>query len=735
MTIDTYEPCPCGSGKKIKFCCCSDITGELGKVIQKLQGQQRVAALGQIDTLITAHGNRAALMALKATVQIQIGQTENAAETADVFVRDHPENCIALALLSMVEMNRSGALAAIEPLQRALQRTGSTMPEIVYETVSMLAQALLLEGHVLPARAHLMLQGALSRWEDKEAAEILAQINRSPQLPLLLKVSPQFDECAEGAPYKAEFDATLDVATNGRWLAAVERFTALSERAPDDPGIFRNLGILQGCLGNLPEAVAAYRKYASFDDKVDREEAVKAEAVAQLLDSSLEKDSIEVVNVRYPVKDTDALVERFDAETCVTRMPVDPSQFAPEDGPPPKGIYWLLDRPMPQTGVGIELDKVPLVVGNVFLYGRETDREARLEFILSKTHDFDAKTKALTDVAGGLLDQATDSEPVSEIPADEAALSQQWCLPKDTPPEHHVALIDQQRRKMILDRWPACPLAALDGKTPQQVKDDPAYCVRLLAAVWLLEFTGEQQAWDFDYNELRTTLGLPTIPPIDPSGLDVATMPLVHLSRLTADRLSDEQLLLAHRLAIAYSIRKATRSTGLEIIARESLNGNVDKAAVYGALASTTQDSSEAIKWLQDAQATMRQNKQSPAMWLIAELNWRFLRHEARECERLIQEIRSRHMNEPGIGQMLVELLVRFGVISPEGVPAGSPPGSATAMHDMAAAGATTPPSGPGGAAAGGPAANEGLLRPGTPTQKPAGPPAEKPSIWLPGME
>ena len=29
MPIDKYQPCPCGSGKKIKFCCSADIVAEL----------------------------------------------------------------------------------------------------------------------------------------------------------------------------------------------------------------------------------------------------------------------------------------------------------------------------------------------------------------------------------------------------------------------------------------------------------------------------------------------------------------------------------------------------------------------------------------------------------------------------------------------------------------------------------------------------------------------------------
>ena len=37
MAIDTYAPCPGGTGKKIKFCC-SELVGDLERVYGELDG-------------------------------------------------------------------------------------------------------------------------------------------------------------------------------------------------------------------------------------------------------------------------------------------------------------------------------------------------------------------------------------------------------------------------------------------------------------------------------------------------------------------------------------------------------------------------------------------------------------------------------------------------------------------------------------------------------------------------
>ena len=50
------------------------------------------------------------------------------------------------------------------------------------------------------------------------------------------------------------------------------------------------------------------------------------------------------------------------------------------------------------------------------------------------------------------------------------------------------------------------------------------------------------------------------------------------------------------------------------------------------------------------------------------------------EASRLIDHVQSRHMEEPGVGEAMMQLLVRLGIIRPDGTPAGPPPGPAAPM-------------------------------------------------------
>ena len=50
MAIDTYAPCPGGTGKKIKFCC-ADLVGDLEQLDKLVEGDQISAALDQVKRL------------------------------------------------------------------------------------------------------------------------------------------------------------------------------------------------------------------------------------------------------------------------------------------------------------------------------------------------------------------------------------------------------------------------------------------------------------------------------------------------------------------------------------------------------------------------------------------------------------------------------------------------------------------------------------------------------------
>ena len=708
MTVDPYQPCPCGSSKKIKFCCCGDIVEELEKVLRMVEGEQRLACLQRIDQLLTKYPGRAALLSFKVMLHFQLDQLEQVEQTVNIFLEKSPDNPVALAQSAMLKATQGGALAGVEALQRAIELCDQFLSPTVRESIGAVGRSLLDEGFVLAAQGHLLLQAALSAEDDKRAESLLSQLDKSPQVPLLLKEVPVYAECPEGAPWKTEFDAAVDLGRRGAWHAAIQRLSELPDWPPGNGAILRNVAIMRRWLGDLPAMTKALRDYASIED-VPLDNAVEAEALAQLFDTEQVDSDIDVVCTTYPVSESDALGERLVLDQRTLNVPFDPQHFDAEDGPPPKSVHILLERPMPSSGTDLALDMVPRVIGQMYLFGKQTDRDARLDLVVSRTDDFATKQNIAADVLSDFVGAAEKQDVASKTTSVADALAGTWRLPDDTPPGHREELLARKRQEILLDRWPELKLGVLDDKTATEVAGDPSYRGRVLAAMLLLELSAEQMRGELDYNKLRAKLGLPTLDGIDPSQVDLATLPLVRLSRLDTEKLSDEQLVsLYHSVASVHATR-ALRNLAKEVTRREHLGDKINIAGAYGLLSQLASNGSEGIALAKKSQDVARSHGQSPAKWYIYELTRHLERGDVRECQRLTKEIQSRHINEPGIARMLLDVLVQFGVVNPDGKP-GEPSDQPVAAEEASG--------------------ESGQLW--TPDSQESG--GEKPKLWTPGM-
>lgn len=717
MTIDPYQYCPCGGEKKIKFCCSKDIVPEIEKVLRAIQGEQRVSALDSLNKLIKEHGERLALLALKAEVQLALEQTKDAEKTITKFLEAAPYNSVALALSAIMETERGNLEAAVEQLQRGVEYVEQLFPEALYSAIGVVAQALLQSGDVLAARGHYLMQAGIVGDRDQTPVTILTRINMLPELPQLLKQDPAYAECPHDVPWRGEFNAALKSARRGAWLAACESLTSLSQKVPGQPAILRNIAILRGWLGQREEMLQHWREYARHAD-VPWDDRVEAEALAQLLDPASATDALDDVLVSYPVKNTDELMEKLLTHKCIAKAPVDPAEFAEEGQPPPKAVFWLLDKPVPASGIGITRDTLPNVLGDLYVFGKQTDRPARLELSITRDAAFEAGKQSIVEIAGDCLSGAPSETVEGQVSRVATALQWRWRMPDDTPPEQRAKLIEEQQQEVLMNRWPELPLAVLGGKTPRQAAADPAKQVAVQAALLLLELADEDRGGKFDFNALRRSLNLATREPIAPADVDALLLPIVRVRWVDVEKISDEGLLTLYRRSVLKQAHVAVRHVAAEVLRREHLSAQIDREETYEVLIRVARDSAQALEYIERAKAEAAAKRQSPARWLLAELSIRLMRMEGEAATRLLQTLQSRHLNEPGISQALYELLVGYGVIAPDGKPrpvGEAHPGPAVAAEPPAA-----------------PAAASKLW---TPESAAAAAGEQKSKLWIPGMD
>lgn len=720
MPIDPYSLCPGGSGKKVKFCC-GDLLNDLNLLDKMIEGEQHTAALERIDYLLESHAGNESLLAQKTRLLRLLGRLDEAKAAAETFLAAHPKNPVALAESAIVTAMVGNGRGGMAKLQEALAVSGKELYGRVYETMSIVAAALLHEGDVCACRALLQMQTMIAG-DDEEPLRYLVQINASPTIPLLLKQDRLFKQCPADAAWQTQFSEAMAPLQLGHWTAVAERLASLAAEHPSEPSLWQNLAVLRDWLADAEGSVAALRKLVELD--IPAEDAVEAEALALLRSPDGFGDEHDVFELEYEVNDIDELAAAFSICNRAQQVPVD-YRSEDENDVPPKSMFVLVDRPAADSAEDLKPEDVSQVIARAMLFGRQTDRAAQLVITDVSEHNLDSLESLVKEVGGEQTAQEPRRETLGRESATQDLLRRPWQLPRDITKEQLHDLMKRHVEYAILQQWPAMNLGCLDGKTPRQAAADPALSRRVAALVLVLETTLDAVAGDFDFNRLRTELGLPALGPIDPASwkLDdqqavdgqtsiISTLPLVRLPRLEVEKLSDELLVEGYRRCVAFHVDRAMQKFGEEILRRPSFRGKDEENDVLYRLARSVADIDKRLDYIRRGRENALAAVKSCAIWDILELPLRLEKEQIEEIERLISHIRNKHMKEPGVAEAMYEFFVRIGALRPNGMPGNM---GDEAMQPAAAAADAQP----------------GKLW--TPNGEQSG--GEKPSLWVPGMD
>ncbi len=659
MAIDPYSLCPGGLGKKVKFCC-ADLVTDLDKIDRLREADQRAACLDYIEKLEARHPERACLTTAKADLLRDLGRTQEADTALQGLLNQETANPIALAEAALLACEEEDAKRAMALVQRALGARQNPMPDKLVEALRVTAMALLGSNEFVAGRQLLQVYVDLLP-QDRQGQVALSNLDRSPAIPLLLKENWSPEPAADDAPWKSLYTAALLPLRYIDWASAASEMAVVSKHYPQSPQVWKTLAILRMWLADAPGATEAWRTYVALD--IPLEDAVEAEGVAQLIDPEA-PDFVDLVQIEYQVHDLERVQEVLAGSPRCVILKAPPTALA-EGAPPPRAMCLLLDRPKAAEDAPLDAETTPRVLGQLLIFGRETDREPRLQVSTYRNCSLEACQALLADLTFGLLGPAQEPVAMERVAVPVVELELRWYLPTPPSADEMQALRVKHRNEYLSQRWAKSPQELLQGKSPEQAAAIASLRIPLLAALLRLETQIEQAAAEFDFDALRQRLNLPVPATIELAELD--DVPVARVARINLEPLDEPTVAKVAIRALMDGLVKATRRTMQEVLRRTVDKRSIPEALCYQYLAISEEDTRRKLELLEQASRRMMEAKVSCAAVDIQRLQLLVMRQEQAQSLELIVHLIDTHLNDPQYGPAVIETLAGFGLVRPDG--------------------------------------------------------------------
>ena len=458
-------------------------------------------------------------------------------------------------------------------------------------------------------------------------------------------------------------------------------------------------------------------KSLSECESLDFDQRVRYRAMAALVDPQTPDLSVPVVSLEAELSEVEELEMALMADARVASLPPDllAGMRQSDDDVPPKSGFQILDRDKPESLEQLPpVDQVPEAIALLFIYGKQTDRDARVEVVDVRQDNVGAVRDKLADVAKDLVFKESPGDPMPLLVACQPAVAM---LRFQAKPADAQKLQAELTRARMAETIASLELPLLGGRSLRQVADDESMTFLRTVVVRIIEQF--DAIVSKDESIVEQVCGIAKVqprPPIRPETGQIEALDNEDLNRVDVSGLDGEALMYllqrAHQVSATPAVRRAaTRMLEAELPAEHEPT----KMLAYMTLINAAEGHDQALELLERAKVFADEKGLSSSNLLLSEVSLRLQAGDSAGFQKAIETISSRHGNEPEVMAQLQQMLVAFGLISPDGSvrPASGPP-QTVAPDAPSSSELWTPDSG----------------APAAPAQQPGGG-----KLWVPGMD
>ncbi len=669
VSIDPYSLCPCGLGKKIKFCC-PELIGDIDQIEKLIAGDQIAAALEQTKRLVQKHPGKAWLLATQTKLELASNDYSAAATTNHTFLESHPDNPLALGQAAIINAVAGNVQEAATQFDSAREHCGKEVSPEFVRIAATLVQAGAQAGHVGFA------QGIVEWLVDKnlgseEEIRLLSAVVGSSGVPPALRTKVSFIAETGDDAWRADFETALQHANAWNLSKSLTLFRSLKSIAANSVAVFTNIAVLCELLAKPFESSEAWLIVAKLrSDEAD--DAIEATGRAIALETEADPDRSPLMTfaqsrATLDLEDSnslDLLEDKIRLDTHCDPAPFNRSEWVQRGAAPPHSVWRVYDG-------SIDQEEPVRLLASLMLFGKQTDKSP--EAVLQ---GFGPDIAAALPIAETLLDAKFFAEPPQEgLPI---ATPTSWLLgaqfrsrtpeaPKapdsDQEPSAFDTYLEKQRvavRERFISEWPKTPLPELLGKTPKESIGQADVQMRVEALINEGEATARRPDMNDAWARIRTDLGIAPSSPVE-SMTPLGEVPPLRWHRLVFEKLDLDQLRGLLVTSIDAGFELAAERVANELTSRADATP-ADRWQSYGFLeqrATSTNDKLSVIATLRPLATELKAND---GMLDVAELRIRLQRGDQNAIMTLLNHLRTEHANDQKVLSALAEVLMEAGI-------------------------------------------------------------------------
>jgi tetratricopeptide (TPR) repeat protein len=596
--LDPYSSCPCGSGKRFKWCC-QPIHAEIDRAFRQDEQGQHDAALKIMEQVVAQNAANPEAFGRQAQLLYQNDQVEaaeNALQKAFDINANYPFGQLLRGMFRYHEGEIAGALLLF---RRAAEVYAPDAHEPLGQVYTMVGDCELKLNRPVAARAALQLALHYHPGEEDLRKNFDGVFGSQSQLPPSARREYTFLSPAAtvGGQRRAAWDRALAGASTPRFADAVRAFEQLTGEDATDAAAWYNLGLARAWLGDNRPALEALDRYVDLEPDEARAAAAWTLGEVLRLGHGMEElaDHREY-SVTYQVRDPNPLfnlMQEWERDRRLIGV-----QASQEEGI----VSALVLEKLPVLAAGpsappSRLAAYLLVMGPI-LRLRHPQKES-LDRVCAEVQQ-----RAAAGLSEGLENviHATFSDVVLE-----ALVFPVGITDKSLAEER----IREYAARFFEETWIHRPLRALSQVPPVDAAGHRTLRKKLVGLIQFLQECaagGVIQGYDFD--RLRRRLGLLGAAP-DAAGAsggavaDLSAMSAAELAALLLAELSDDQLEQAYQSAVRVDAQELAGRFAGELVRRPPQPGRPDRAPWYFLLVQQALgrgDTNEALRLLDDAE-------------------------------------------------------------------------------------------------------------------------------------